>query len=38
MFALGALLAELHTLRPLFPGENEVLFVGECSLPSSSMF
>ena len=24
MFALGAIMAELHTLRPLFPGASEV--------------
>lgn len=26
LFAMGAIMAELYTLKPLFPGNSEVLF------------
>ena len=34
IFAMGAIMAELYTLRPLFPGTSEVrLIEGSCSIP-----
>lgn len=36
MFAMGAIMAELYTLRPLFPGSSEVGGLAVCTCYSSS--